>query len=163
MTETKPTVLVTRRMPAAVLDQLAQSCAVDLHPGTDDLTHDVLCARVRGKDGLICMFNDRIDAAVIAAAESLRVIATVAVGFDNIDVEAAKVVQAARGAEKTLISDVRVFDVFEGASLGEGKKSLAITVVLQPTENTLTDEEIEGISQKIVQAVEKVTGGTLRA
>ena len=80
----------------------------------------------------------------------------------DIDVEAAKVVQAARGAEKTLISDVRVFDVFEGASLGEGKKSLAITVVLQPTENTLTDEEIEGISQKIVQAVEKVTGGTLR-
>jgi glyoxylate reductase len=89
MTETKPTVLVTRRMPAAVLDQLAQSCAVDLHPGTDDLAHDAMCERVRGKDGLICMFNDRIDAAVIAAADSLRVIATVAVGFDNIDVEAA--------------------------------------------------------------------------
>jgi len=79
------------------------------------------------------------------------------------DVEAAKVVQAARGAEKALIEDVRVFDVFEGPSLGEGKKSLAITVVLQPTENTLTDEEIEGISKTIVQAVEKATGGTLRA
>ncbi|MEQ8319454.1 MAG: phenylalanine--tRNA ligase subunit beta [Rhodospirillales bacterium] len=79
------------------------------------------------------------------------------------DVEAAKVVQAARGAEKTLIEDIRVFDVFEGASLGEGRKSLAITVVLQPTENTLTDEEIEGISRKIVEAVEKATGGTLRA
>ncbi|MBO6518660.1 MAG: phenylalanine--tRNA ligase subunit beta [Rhodospirillales bacterium] len=78
------------------------------------------------------------------------------------DVEAAEIVKAARGAEKVLIDDVRVFDVFEGASLGEGKKSLAITVVLQPTENTLTDEEIEGISQKIVQAVEKATGGTLR-
>jgi len=77
-------------------------------------------------------------------------------------VEAAKVVQAARGAEKVLIGDVRVFDVFEGASLGEGKKSLAITVVLQPTESTLTDEEIEAISKAIVQAVEKATGGTLR-
>ena len=79
------------------------------------------------------------------------------------DVEAAKIVQAARGAEKTLIDDVRVFDVFEGQALGEGKKSLAITVVLQPTENTLTDEEIEGISKSIVEAVEKATGGTLRA
>ena len=78
------------------------------------------------------------------------------------DVEAAKVVQAARGAEKTLIDDVRVFDVFEGQALGEGKKSLAITVVLQPTESTLTDEEIEGISTSIVQAVEKATGGMLR-
>ena len=76
--------------------------------------------------------------------------------------EAAKVVQAARGAEKTLIDDVRVFDVFEGQALGEGKKSLAITVVLQPTESTLTDEEIEGISTSIVQAVEKATGGMLR-
>ena len=79
------------------------------------------------------------------------------------ETEAAKVVQAARGAEKTLITDVRVFDVFEGPSLGEGRKSLAVTVVLQPTENTLTDEEIEGISKKIVQAVEKATGGSLRA
>lgn len=79
------------------------------------------------------------------------------------ETEASKVVQAARGAEKSLIEDVRVFDVFEGPSLGEGRKSLAVTVVLQPTENTLTDEEIEGISKKIVQAVEKATGGTLRA
>lgn len=78
-------------------------------------------------------------------------------------VAAAEVVKAARGAEKILIEEVRVFDVFEGASLGEGKKSLAVTVILQPTENTLTDEEIEAISQKVVQAVEKSTGGTLRA
>ena len=78
------------------------------------------------------------------------------------DVPAAKVVQAARGAEKTLIEDIRVFDVFEGPSLGEGRKSLAITVVLQPTEKTLTDEDIEAVSQKIVVAVEKATGGVLR-
>jgi len=78
-------------------------------------------------------------------------------------VEAAKIVQAARGAEKTLINDVRVFDIFEGPSLGEGKKSLAITVELQPTEVTLTDEAIDAVSGKIVAAVEKATGGTLRA
>ncbi len=78
------------------------------------------------------------------------------------DVAAGEIVKAARGAEKVLIDDVRVFDVFEGASLGDGKKSLAITVVLQPTANTLTDEEIESISQKVVQAVEKATGGALR-
>ena len=102
MTENTPTVLVTRRMPSAVLDQLAESCTVDLHPGTDDLPHDALCARVREKDGLICMFNDRIDAAVIAAADSLRVIATVAVGFDNIDVEAA----TARGIVVTNTPDI---------------------------------------------------------
>lgn len=79
------------------------------------------------------------------------------------DIDAAKVVQAARGAEKSLIDDVRVFDLFEGSSLGEGKKSLAITVVLQPTEKTLTDEEIEGVASKIIQSVEKATGGVLRS
>ena len=74
----------------------------------------------------------------------------------------AKIVQAARGADKALIEDIRVFDVFEGPSLGEGKKSLAITAVLQPTEKTLTDEDIEAVSQKIVAAVEKAAGGVLR-
>ncbi|MDA1094560.1 MAG: D-glycerate dehydrogenase [Acidobacteria bacterium] len=102
MTKTTPTVLVTRRLPSAVLDQLAQSCAVDLHAGTDDLPHDALCARVNGKDGLICMFNDRIDASVMDAGDSLRVIATVAVGFDNIDVEAA----TARGIVVTNTPDI---------------------------------------------------------
>lgn len=79
------------------------------------------------------------------------------------DIDAAKIVQSARGAEKTLIDDVRVFDLFEGPSLGEGKKSLAITVVLQPTKKTLTDEEIDAVAQKVVQSVEKVTGGILRS
>ncbi|HCE02476.1 MAG TPA: D-glycerate dehydrogenase [Acidobacteria bacterium] len=102
MTETKPAVLVTRRIPSAVLDQLAPSCLVDLHPGTDELPHEEVCARLRGKQGLICMFNDRIDAAVIAAGDSLRVIATVAVGFDNIDVGAA----AARGIVVTNTRDI---------------------------------------------------------
>lgn len=78
------------------------------------------------------------------------------------DVEAASVIKAARAADKALIADVTVFDVFEGSHVGEGNKSLAIEVTLQPGERTLTDEEIEAVSQKIVTGVEKATGGTLR-
>ncbi|MEP5760818.1 MAG: phenylalanine--tRNA ligase subunit beta [Litoreibacter sp.] len=77
-------------------------------------------------------------------------------------VEALKLVNAAAGADKTLIEDVRVFDEFIGGSLGEGKKSLAITVRLQPIDKTLTEEEIEGVSAKVVEKVGKATGGILR-
>ncbi|MCV6592268.1 MAG: phenylalanine--tRNA ligase subunit beta [Silicimonas sp.] len=78
------------------------------------------------------------------------------------DVEAVTVVNAAQGANKALIEEVRVFDEFIGGSLGEGKKSLAITVRLQPTDKTLTDEDIEGVAASIVAKVTKATGGTLR-
>lgn len=78
------------------------------------------------------------------------------------DVEAIAVVNAAQGANKSLIEEVRVFDEFIGGSLGEGKKSLAITVRLQPTDKTLTDEEIETVGQAIVEKVSKATGGVLR-
>lgn len=78
------------------------------------------------------------------------------------DVEAIAVVNAAQGANKTLIEEVRVFDEFSGGSLGEGKKSLAITVRLQPNDKTLTEDEIEAVAQSIVEKVGKATGGTLR-
>jgi phenylalanyl-tRNA synthetase beta chain len=77
-------------------------------------------------------------------------------------VSAATILKAARGAEKALITGVDVFDVFEGAGVGEGKKSVAIAVTLQPQDKTLTDEEIEKISAAIVGAVTKATGGVLR-
>lgn len=77
-------------------------------------------------------------------------------------VEALTLVNAAAGADKALIEDVRVFDEFIGGSLGEGKKSLAITVRLQPTETTLKEKDIEAVSAKIVEKVAKATGGTLR-
>ena len=72
------------------------------------------------------------------------------------------VIRAARSAEKKLVSDVTLFDVFAGSSLGEGKKSLAIEVTLQPVAQTLTDEEIDAVGQKIIAQVAKATGGTLR-
>jgi phenylalanyl-tRNA synthetase beta chain len=78
------------------------------------------------------------------------------------DVEALTLVNAAAGADKVLIDDVRVFDEFIGGSLGEGRKSLAMTVRLQPVEATLKEAEIEAVSKAIVEKVEKATGGKLR-
>ena len=78
------------------------------------------------------------------------------------DVAALDLINAARGADKALIEDVRLFDEFIGGSLGEGRKSLAITVRLQPTDKTLTDEDIAGVSAKVVEKVAKATGGELR-
>ncbi|MGB7261318.1 MAG: phenylalanine--tRNA ligase subunit beta, partial [Albidovulum sp.] len=81
-------------------------------------------------------------------------------------VEALTLVNAAQGADKALIETVKVFDQFTGdkaeAQMGAGKKSLAISVRLQPRDKTLTDEEIEAVSVKIVEKVAKATGGTLR-
>jgi phenylalanyl-tRNA synthetase beta chain len=78
------------------------------------------------------------------------------------DVAAGDVVRAALGADRALISDVGVFDVFTGQGVPEGRKSLAIEVTLQPREKTLTDAEIEAVAAKIVAAVTKATGGELR-
>ncbi len=78
-------------------------------------------------------------------------------------VPAATILKAARGADKGLIRDVVVFDVFEGAHVGEGKKSIAIEVTLQPSDKTLTEEEIEKVSATIIAAVTKTSGGVLRA
>jgi phenylalanyl-tRNA synthetase beta chain len=77
-------------------------------------------------------------------------------------VSAASILKAARGADKVLIKDVGIFDVFEGAHVGEGKKSVAIEVTLQPKDKTLTDEEIDKVSAAVVAAVTKTTGGELR-
>ena len=77
-------------------------------------------------------------------------------------VDALTAVNAAVGADKALIDDVRVFDEFIGGSLGEGKKSLAMTVRLQPVDATLKDADIEAVSAKIIDKVTKATGGTLR-
>lgn len=76
--------------------------------------------------------------------------------------EGQKFVKAANSADKKLIQSTSIFDVFEGELVGEGKKSVAIEVTLQPRQKTLTDEEIETVSQKIIAAVEKATGATLR-
>ena len=75
-------------------------------------------------------------------------------------VAADAVLRAARGAERTLIAGVVLFDVYD--KLADGKKSLAIEVTLQPREKSLTDAEIEAVCAKIVAAVGKATGAVLR-
>ena len=72
------------------------------------------------------------------------------------------VLRAARGAERALITGVSLFDVYQGSGLPAGKKSLAIEVVFQPRERTLTDAEIEAACQKVIAAVAKATGAVLR-
>ncbi|MER8647608.1 phenylalanine--tRNA ligase subunit beta [Mesorhizobium sp. M0586] len=77
-------------------------------------------------------------------------------------IEAGTLVRAALAADKKLITGVSVFDVFEGASLGTAKKSIAIEVSIQPVEKTLTDEDFEALAKRIVDNVGKQTGGLLR-
>ncbi|MES0008095.1 phenylalanine--tRNA ligase subunit beta [Mesorhizobium sp. M0062] len=77
-------------------------------------------------------------------------------------VEAGTLVRAALAADKKLVTGVSVFDVFEGASLGAAKKSIAIEVSIQPVEKTLTDEDFEALAKRIVDNVGKQTGGVLR-
>ncbi len=77
-------------------------------------------------------------------------------------IEADKLVRAVRGADKTLVREVTVFDCYQGPGVEPGKKSLAISVTLHPQEKTLTDADIEAVAGKIVSAVAKATGGSLR-
>jgi phenylalanyl-tRNA synthetase beta chain len=77
-------------------------------------------------------------------------------------VTAADLVRAAQGADRKLIADIAVFDVYEGRGIETDRKSVAIAVTLQPREKTLTDQEIDAVSAKIVAEVGKRTGGTLR-
>ena len=78
------------------------------------------------------------------------------------DVEAGAVIKAAQTADRKLITAVTVFDIFEGANIGDGKKSVAIEVAIQPEERTLTDEDFDALTARILTNVEKSTGGVLR-
>jgi len=78
------------------------------------------------------------------------------------ELPAESLLRAARAVDRKLVTEIRLFDVYLGTGLPEGKKSLAISVTLQPQEATLTDSEIETFSKRLVAQVEKATGGTLR-
>jgi phenylalanyl-tRNA synthetase beta chain len=77
-------------------------------------------------------------------------------------VAADAVLRAARGAERALIAGVSVFDVYAADKLPEGKTSIAIEVVFQPVDRTLTEAEIDAAANKVVAAVAKATGAALR-
>jgi phenylalanyl-tRNA synthetase beta chain len=77
-------------------------------------------------------------------------------------VSADGVLRAARGAERALITGVTLFDLYDGTKMAGGKKSLGVEVTFQPRDRTLTDAEIEAACQKVIAAVAKATGATLR-
>ena len=80
----------------------------------------------------------------------------------NESVTSKELIDAAYRADKELITNVDVFDIYQGKTLGDNKKSIAISIKLRPHEKTLTDSEIDIISQKVIANVEKMTGGSLR-
>jgi phenylalanyl-tRNA synthetase beta chain len=78
------------------------------------------------------------------------------------NVRAGDIIRAALSADRKLVTNVTVFDLYEGPGVEPGKKSIAIAVTLQPRDKTLTDQEIEAVASRIVSEVAKKTGGTLR-
>lgn len=85
----RPQVLVTHTLPEAGLDIVRQVCEVQLDAQDRHLTPEALRQALMGKAGMICLVTDQIDAQVLAAGDRLKVVANVAVGYDNIDVQAA--------------------------------------------------------------------------
>ena len=97
----KPKVLLTRRIPSSALATLEEACDVDRNDG-DALTPDQLLSRVRDKQGIVCLLTDAITPDVMDAAPGLKVVANVAVGYNNIDIAAA----SARGIVVTNTPEV---------------------------------------------------------
>jgi glyoxylate reductase len=86
----KPAVLLTRRIPSAVLSRLEAVADVDVYEGSGLISDEELRRRVRGREALICVITDHVTADVLDASADLQVVANIAVGYNNIDVAAAK-------------------------------------------------------------------------
>jgi glyoxylate reductase len=114
-------VLLTRRIPSSVFAGLSAAHEVDLHDGADVMAPGELKRRVAGKDALICLLTDRISDDVLAAGDRLKIVANIAVGYENIDVEAAR----RRGIVVTNTPDVLTEAVAEftwGLILGAARR-----------------------------------------
>jgi len=118
-----------------------------------------------GPDGQVVADRDFGTVSVVGGAPLVLdyQIADNAVYSDGKPVTADDVLKAARNVDRQLIEQTSLFDVYEGKGVPEGKKSLAIAVRLQPKDKTLTDAEIEAVAAKIVAAVTKATGASLRS
>lgn len=95
-------VLLTRRVPGSVISRLEAECELDLYLGRAAIPRDELLSRVADKQALICLLTDRVDAEVLDAGRDLRIVANIAVGYNNIDVDACR----ARGIVVTNTPDV---------------------------------------------------------
>ena len=98
----KPSVLITRRIPASVVARLEERCDVDIYTGPGAIPDAELRARLAGRQALMCLLTDRVDAAALASAPGLRIVANIAVGYDNVDCAAAR----AQGVVVTNTPDV---------------------------------------------------------
>lgn len=150
---------VVRRGPKNVL-----ACFGELHPAV---------LKAMGCDGPMAAFEVFLDtlpkprdkagrARPLLAASPLQPVERDFAFVVDAGVAAGDLVRAAAGADKALIADVAVFDLYDGKGVPPGKKSLALAVTLQPSDHTLTDADIEAVGDRIVAAVAKATGGTLR-
>jgi glyoxylate reductase len=101
-TEPRPRVLLTRRIPSSVQSKLEAGADVELYDGPTPIPPADLARRLEGKQGLVSVLNDPVNAEVLAATTDLKVVSNIAVGFDNIDVAAAN----ARGIVVTNTPDV---------------------------------------------------------
>jgi glyoxylate reductase len=93
---------LTRRVPSSVLSKLESWAELDLYEGRSAIAREELIERVAGKDALICLLTDKVDATVLDAGKDLRIVANIAVGYNNIDVGECR----ARGVTVTNTPDV---------------------------------------------------------
>ena len=100
--DTKPAILLTRRIPSSVLSRLEAVCDVDLYTGGSAIPRSELLDRVAGKQALMSLLTDRIDSEVLDAGKDLKIVANIAVGFNNIDLDACRT----RGVIATNTPDV---------------------------------------------------------
>lgn len=108
----KPSVFVTRSIPEPALERLAAACEVDLWQDEMPPPYETLIARASGKDGILCMLTDRIDAHFMDSAAGLKVISQMAVGYDNIDVSAARERGIAIGNTPGVLTDATADTAF---------------------------------------------------
>ena len=85
----KPRVMISRALPEEVIARARSRADVDLHAGDKPLSKTELIARVKDREGLVCLITDTIDSSVFESCPRLKVVSNVAVGFNNIDVAAA--------------------------------------------------------------------------
>ena len=85
--------------------------------------------------------------------------------FDNklLDNSTGEIISLVKKIDKELIKDVRIFDVYQGDNIASGNKSIAFNVTLEPKDKTLSDNDIEEVSKKIISTVQETTGATLRS
>jgi len=74
-----------------------------------------------------------------------------------------EIINLVKKIDKQLIKEVKIFDVYQGDNIAQGKKSIAFNVTLEPKDKTLSDNDIEEVSKKIILIVQETTGATLRS